>query len=159
MRKHTPGNWCAFNMVHAERGDAMTPEEIGEYVKNSVIKSIESGGSADRFLFISTDEDGSPDICLIGNGPDGPANAALITAASPMYAILDELESSFDEQVSGEMKHEELDPPDDREYAVNVTERQLRAIRAAVLKAEPPRPIVVGYLGNINPLGCDPDVP
>lgn len=79
--KHTKGEWQAFNMVHADRGDAMTPEEIGEYVKNSVLKSIADGGSADRFLFISTGEEGAPDICLVGNGPNGPANAKLIAAA------------------------------------------------------------------------------
>jgi hypothetical protein len=86
MSNHTSGNWRVFNMVHAERGDAMTPEEIGEYVKNNVIKSIENGGSQDRFLFISTDEQGSPDICLIGNGPDGPANATLIAGAPELLA-------------------------------------------------------------------------
>lgn len=91
MNKHTQGNWTVFNMVHAERGDAMTPEEIGEYVKNNVLKSIEDGGSAERFLFISTGEENAPDIALIGNGPNGPANAALIAAAPELLAALHDL--------------------------------------------------------------------
>jgi hypothetical protein len=66
-------------MIHEERGDQMTPDEIGEYVAGCVRKSIENGGSAERFLFISGKD--APDICHIGNGPDGPANAALIVKA------------------------------------------------------------------------------
>lgn len=96
MSKHTSGNWCVFNMVHADSGEAMTPEEIGEYVKNSVLKSIENGGSPHRFLFVSTTDEDAPDICLVGNGPNGPANAALIAAAPIMHAILDELNGEFD---------------------------------------------------------------
>jgi hypothetical protein len=75
----TPTPWFAFNMIHEERGDQMTPDEIGEYVAGCVRKSIENGGSAERFLFISGKD--APDICHIGNGPDGPANAALIVKA------------------------------------------------------------------------------
>lgn len=86
---HTPGHWTAFNMVHSERGgDAMTPEELGEYVKNNVIKSLEFGGSAERFLFISTGGEGDPDICHVGNGPRGPANARLIAAAPELLDAL-----------------------------------------------------------------------
>jgi hypothetical protein len=85
---HTPGPWIACNMVHAERGDAMTPEEIGEYVKNSVTRSISDGGASDRFLFISTEGDDVPDICHVGNGPTGPANARLIAAAPDLLEAL-----------------------------------------------------------------------
>lgn len=136
MSIHTPGNWRAFNMVHAERGDAMTPEEIGEYVKNSVIKSIENGGSRERFLFVSTDAEGSPDICLVGNGPDGPANAALIATAPRLLSILSELDGSFEQQVYQERAREDFDAPDDREYCVNITAKQLRAISALIAKVE-----------------------
>lgn len=138
MSKHTQGKWQAFNMVHADRGDALTPQEIGEYVKNSVLKSIENGGAVDRFLFVSTDEQGSPDICLVGNGPDGPANAVLIAAAPELLAILDELEGEFDRQVYDERRNEGFDAPDDREYGVNITAKQLRAICNAMAKARTP---------------------
>lgn len=78
----TPGPWTAFTMVHGERGDALTPEEIGEYVKNSVIASAENGGSLDRFLLIKAGEgDDARDVCHVGNGPAGPYNAPLIAAA------------------------------------------------------------------------------
>lgn len=70
--KGTQGPWFVFNMVN-ESGDAMTPDEIGKYVKSAVTK-----GDPGRFLFISTAEDGALDICHVGNGPDGPYNAKLI---------------------------------------------------------------------------------
>lgn len=85
---HTPGPWKVFNMVHEERGGPMTPEEIGEYVKANVIKSIEDGGSADRFLFVSTEGENAPDICHVGNGPRGPFNARLIAAAPDLLEAL-----------------------------------------------------------------------
>lgn len=85
---HTLGRWTAFNMVHAERGDALPPEEIGEYVEKGVRKTGENGGSLERFLFISVDGDGG-DICLIGNGPEGPANARLIAAAPELLGALE----------------------------------------------------------------------
>src|SRR5690606_24417669 len=76
-------------MVHGERGDAMTPEEIGEYVKNSVIVSAVLGGSLDRFLFIRAGEgDDARDVCHVGNGPAGPWNAHLIAAAPDMLEAL-----------------------------------------------------------------------
>jgi len=84
---HTPGPWRVLNMVHAERGDAMTPEELGEYVANSVRLTIEGGGTADRFLFISTEGDG-PDLCHVGNGPRGPFNAMLMAAAPDLLEAL-----------------------------------------------------------------------
>lgn len=80
MGKSTPGPWIVFNMVHETRGDQMTPEEIGEYVASNVRKTREEGGF-DHFLFVTTQEDGAPDICHIGNGPSGPYNARLIAAA------------------------------------------------------------------------------
>jgi len=69
-------------------GETPTAEQIGEYVKNSVIKSFEESGSMD-FLFISASTpDGDRDICHIGNGPNGPRNAKLLADAPAMRAEL-----------------------------------------------------------------------
>ena len=75
---YTPGPWVGVNMVHADHGGPMTPEEIAEYVCNCV-----KLGDPNRFLFVSGDhDDGSDaDICHTGNGPRGPANTRLIAAA------------------------------------------------------------------------------
>ena len=75
MEAGTQGNFTGHNMVHADRGDQMTPHEIGEYVANSVRM-----GDLSRFLFISGkhDDGGDCDVCHIGNGPHGPANARRI---------------------------------------------------------------------------------
>jgi hypothetical protein len=83
--KATKGPWTAYNMVHADRGDQMTPEEIGEYVCNSV-----KMGDPSRFLFVSGKHDvgGDADICHVGNGPRGPANVNLIAAAPDMVAAI-----------------------------------------------------------------------
>ncbi|WP_041527386.1 hypothetical protein [Paracoccus aminophilus] len=79
----TPGPWTGANMVHADRGDAMTPEEIGEYVCNSV-----RIGDPAHFLFVSGkhDDGGDADICHTGNGPRGPWNTALIALAPQLAA-------------------------------------------------------------------------
>ena len=74
---HTPGPWTICNMVHAERGGPMTPSEIGEYVANSVRKTHGESG-LNHFLFI---DGGDKDVCLIGNGLQGQANAELIVQA------------------------------------------------------------------------------
>jgi hypothetical protein len=86
LRGGTQGEWYPANMVHAERGDQMTPEEIGEYVANNVRKSKADGGF-DHFLFITTPGDDSPDICHVGNGPSGPANARKIALVNPMARV------------------------------------------------------------------------
>ncbi|MCP5082661.1 MAG: hypothetical protein GY948_13320, partial [Alphaproteobacteria bacterium] len=79
--KHSEGPWKAAYMTHADTGEPMTPAQIGEYVKNSVIKTAETSGHT-RFLFVYTeDELGTVDICHVGNGPKGPANAQLIAQA------------------------------------------------------------------------------
>lgn len=100
----TPGDWMACNMVHAERGDQMTPEEIGEYVTNSV-----KLGDPDRFLFITTSGEIAPDICHIGNGPAGPANAAFIAAAKPanVLSLLDALTSTRERAERAETERED----------------------------------------------------
>jgi hypothetical protein len=73
----SPAPWLPRNMVHAD-GRAMTPEEIGEYVTNSV-----KIGTQDQFLFVmgQHDDGGDADICHAGNGPRGPANTAFIAWA------------------------------------------------------------------------------
>jgi|GEM_PF-6867572 len=84
--KATPGPWSIYNMVNAETGKRMTPEEIGEYVANAVRARPE----CDDFLFISALVDGEPrDVCHIGNGEQGPYNALLMAASRDMYELLD----------------------------------------------------------------------
>src|SRR6056297_3068227 len=81
----TEGPWTGHNMVHADRGDQMTPEEIGEYVCNAV-----KVGDLSRFLFVSgKGSDGNDvDVCHTGNGPCGPHNTALITLAPDLARAL-----------------------------------------------------------------------
>ena len=86
--RFTPGPWKPYVMTHAERGDLMTPEELGEYVKNNVIKSAEASGTTE-FVFVSADKpDGPADVCHVGNGPTRSANARLIAAAPDLLAAL-----------------------------------------------------------------------
>jgi hypothetical protein len=94
--QHTPGPWKPYVMTHADRGDLLTPEELGEYVKNSVIKSAQESGSAE-FVFISADKpDGPADVCHVGNGPTRKANAYLIAAAPDLYLALDALREDYE---------------------------------------------------------------
>lgn len=67
---------------------------------------------------------------------EGEANARLIHAAPDMHAVLDELEDSFDTQIHPEQAKEDFDAPDDREYTVNITAKQWRALRRALSKAK-----------------------
>ena len=94
VAKMTEGPWTAYRMTHHERGDDLTLEEIGKYVRNSVAKSAEKSGSS-AFLFVSAEKpDGPADVCHVGNGPTSPQNAAGIVAlrnAAP--ALLDEVEA------------------------------------------------------------------
>ena len=79
----TQGEWTACRMTHADRGDDLTPDELGEYVKNCVAVSGKR-----PFLFISVNVDGvSVDMCHMGNGPNGPNNAAFIQAANPQTVL------------------------------------------------------------------------
>lgn len=82
----TPGKWHAANMVHAERGDRMTPEELGAYVTANVKRSRAEGGS-DNFLFVTTEGEDVPDICHVGNGPRGPFHARAIAALPELAAL------------------------------------------------------------------------
>jgi hypothetical protein len=81
----TPGPWNACNMVHADRGNQMTPDEIGEYVANSVRM-----GDMSRFLFVSGKhtDGGDCDVCHTGNGPRGTANTRRIARVPDMEAAL-----------------------------------------------------------------------
>lgn len=47
-------------------------------------------------------------------------------------AILEELEESFDKQISPEQVLEDYDAPDDREYSVNITAKQWSAFSRAM---------------------------
>lgn len=75
LEGHTPGPWFGYNMVHADTGKQMTPEELGEYVRNAV-QSPE--GNPDRFLFVSGkhEDGGDADVCHTGNGPRGQPTPA-----------------------------------------------------------------------------------
>ena len=87
----TPGPWTGWNMTHADTGMPMTPDEIGEMVKNNVMQSIKDGGSAERFMFVSGETPVGPaDICHVGNGPNGLRNTALIAAAPDLHRIATE---------------------------------------------------------------------
>lgn len=92
LKAATPGPWVGHNMIHADEGRQMTPEEIGEYVCNSV-----KMGSLDRFLFVSGkhDDGEDADVCHTGNGPRGPANTALIALAPTLAAALVEAEKAL----------------------------------------------------------------
>lgn len=84
----TPWPWAAYQMVHDERGDHLTADEIGEYVKNSVVKSAGESGSM-GFLFVSANKPSGPaDVCHVGNGPTSPANADFIANAPEDIATL-----------------------------------------------------------------------
>ena len=78
LARITPSPWTAYRMTHADTGEPLTPEEVGEYVVNSIHKSAELSGTTD-FLFVGTGtaKDGV-DICHIGNGPNGPNGASTI---------------------------------------------------------------------------------
>jgi len=87
----TPGPWTAWNMIHADTGLPMTPDELGEMVKNNVLQSIKNGGSAERFMFVSGETPiGPADMCHVGNGPNGLRNTALIAAAPDLHRIATE---------------------------------------------------------------------
>jgi len=89
---YTPGPWTGWNMIHADTGIPMTPDEIGEMVKNNVLQSIKDGGSAERFMFVSGETPFGPaDMCHVGNGPNCLRNTALIAAAPDLHRIATEL--------------------------------------------------------------------
>lgn len=101
--KATPGPWSIYNMVHAETGNRMTPEEIGEYVANAVRARPE----CDDFLFISALVDGVPkDVCHVGNGEAGPYNAVLMAASHDLYDSLKALLDALDD--NGSCQYEAL---------------------------------------------------
>lgn len=81
----TPGPWSGHNMIHADRGTQMTPDEIGLYVAHSV-----RIGDPSRFLFVSGKhaDGGDCDVCHTGNGPRGPANTRRIARVPDMEAAL-----------------------------------------------------------------------
>ena len=102
----TPGDWIALNMTH-EEGRPMTHEELGEYVKNSL-----NMGVPDKFLFVSGEGDnGSVDVCHVGNGPKGGWNARRI-------ARVPQLEAAYIEQAAEiERLREALEPSGSTKYA------------------------------------------
>ena len=101
VERASQGKWTACRMTHAERGGDLTPEELGEYVMNSVRKSAEASGSS-TFLFISVEKaDGQPaDVCHVGNGPTSPQNADFIQHAPDDVRYLLALLRERDAQVA-----------------------------------------------------------
>ena len=89
LNRASKGPWTACRMTHEDRGDDLTPAELGEYVQNSVVKSAGESGS-NAFLFVSVEKtDGkSADVCHVGNGPTSPANADFIAHAPDDIAFL-----------------------------------------------------------------------
>lgn len=112
---HSPGAWTVYSMASLDRaGDGLTPEEIGEYVTNSVKKSAEESGSL-AFLFVSVETpDGPRDVCHVGNGPTSPANACLIAAAPVMLAAL----KNLTEALNDDLTHEQAEAWDDAMDAI-----------------------------------------
>lgn len=119
MNAHTPGPWMPFVMVNQETGAQMTPEQVGELVKNSIIKSAIQSGTNEYVFVVAKKHDGEYDICHVGNGPDRKANARLIAAAPDLLEALRDL---CDHQFYGEISDSEIVLWD--------------AARAAIAKAE-----------------------
>lgn len=96
---HTPGKVQVFNVVHPDRGGAMTPDEIGKYIADAVRKTIaEGGGLTDRFLEISMADDPQLFLCHVGNGPAGLDNAQRIKA---LWNAAEELELTTEAIIEG----------------------------------------------------------
>lgn len=108
--KHTPGPWWVERRV----GDALqvNARHRGEGSSYCVASINHWEGDADK------------------------ANARLIAAAPDMKGVLDDLEDAIDKQLYDERMREELEIPLEREYSVNLTERQIQAITRALNKAE-----------------------
>lgn len=89
--------WTAYRMVHEDTGELLTPEQLGEYVKNAVKVSAAVSGSHE-FLFVSVETPNGPrDVCHVGNGPQSPVNAQFIAhARSDVPYLLDLLASQVE---------------------------------------------------------------
>lgn len=54
-----------------------------------------------------------------------------------LVEALTDVEMIIDEQIYDEQVKEDFDAPDDREYSINLTAKQVRAISAALAKVKP----------------------
>lgn len=88
-----------------------------------------SGGLALRrpFELTARDSDGTVMIRTL--------NEKMIAALPDLCAVLNELDVVFDEQTYKKQAREDFNAPDDREYSVTITAKQLRAISLACQKA------------------------
>lgn len=134
---HTPGPWVAYRLVHEDTNEPMTPDQIGEYVRNSVIKSAKESGSHD-FLFISAEKpDGPADVCHVGNGPTSPANAAFIVRACNVH---DELLAALRKAVDTIRAFHAIGLGDegiaDHVWELYQQSPEMQQINAAIAKAE-----------------------
>jgi hypothetical protein len=73
--QHTPGPWKPFILD-------MPLNEVPAYVQ----KCITASGEEEFYFVTSMTKDGERDICHVGNGPKGNANAHLISASPSLYA-------------------------------------------------------------------------
>jgi hypothetical protein len=62
-------------------------------------------------------------------------NLRLIAASPELLEVLGDLEMLFDEQTYDDLVRSEFDVPDDREFTVNISAKQLRAISQVLQKA------------------------
>ena len=104
-----------------------------------------------RLVRLQIDQDGpnqltirDQDACTIARVEPRAAGASLsqkeaanlLGAASDMYAVLDDLEGVIDTQTYDEMKACDHDPPDDREFSVNLTAKQIASISRVLNKVK-----------------------
>lgn len=75
--QHTPGPWEPFVC-------SRPLEEMPNYLR----AAIEASGGLQFQMVAAFDELGQCDVCMVGNGPRGEANARLIAAAPDLLAAL-----------------------------------------------------------------------
>ena len=94
IREHTPGPWTAVRMLDEDTGELPTPERIGEYVKNCVLKSAKESGTTDFLIVMGERDSEMLDVCHVGNGLTSSANARLIAIVPKMYEFIKDFASN-----------------------------------------------------------------
>jgi len=125
----TPGPWTGARMVHADRCDALTHDELVEYFARTLTKSAAESGTSDFFFTRCEKADGPADVCHTGNGPTSWPNAALIAAARNALPWLLRAARELDELraiMSGDMD----------DFVVKAQEEAMAKLRARAEKAE-----------------------
>lgn len=114
----TPGPWCVEEPMEHELAIVEANKQTHEW---KFIATVPCDGDQDAGEFPT---------------PIAQANARLIAMAPDMRAVLDDLEEAFDRQTYCEKAGLDFDAPDDHEYAVVITAKQLRAISEVLNKVE-----------------------